>query len=561
MAIADVHTEDARRAAEKGAKLAMKDAVRRGEHLPQRGNVFRRPPGVREDCEILTQTVVPGRWQPRNVFDEEGIAELAASIKAQGLINPPIVFFNERGEYELIAGERRWRAVQHLRIETLRVRCIEGTPEQLQAAAVIDNIQRADLSPADEGAAYERLIKELGISEAECARRTGKPRSYIQQRRAIANAAPEVKQAHAEGTITLTHARTIALAAPGDHKAQKKALASIVKRLAGGGQLSEGQTKAWAEDAVIKANQKALEALGWKVSPGHGSITLWADTERPRRWTGAEILEAVREGKRPAEGASPAGALLTRDEDQEVRAWGWYTLDMYKPWVGLGAYGGEARFMSADEARAELANLQARFAPMQERYAAAGWTLSKTEYRWEAWAAEGAYRRLMVWSEIESFIVEIEAGKVSGKPVGGQSTGPRKEPCEVCKRKVDARTYLDGKSRCGDCSKARHAEMQAEQAAVRTQLAEQLCCWLADAPDNALRMLVLASGGSNRLAIGVGYSPHVIEERLRAAAPDLLREVLLDRLATIVYESRGHDYGFAPPTAEELRAVAVGGDE
>lgn len=545
-----------RRAAEIDAKLALKDGMRRGAPLPPRG-AFTRPRGYKEREVVGIDLVVPGRWQPRTAFDEAGLQELADSIKASGLLNPPLVFCNEKGAFELIAGERRWRASKLAGLEFLPVQILEGTPEQLQAAALIDNIQRADLSPADEGAAYERLIKDLGISEAECARRTGKPRSYIQQRRAIANAAPEVKAAHADGTITLTHARTIALAAPGDHKAQKKALATIVKRLAGGVQISEGQAKSWAEDAVIKVHKKALEELGWKVSDGYGSSTVWSETERPRRWTGAEILEAVREGRRPATGEAPAGASLTSEEAQEARRFGLWTTDTYKPWVGIGAYGDAGRYLSADEVRAELAALEARLASMQQRYAAAGWTLSKGEFRWEARAAEGAYRSLVSWSEIEGFIVELEAGKISGKGAKLTATNSEsKQICVRCRKKVADYAWYEEGWHCKPCAAARQEEIAQAKAQIRTRLAEQLCCWLADAPANALRMLIASGRGLSRL-----YDHHapVYDVRLREAGEELLRETLLDLLVEVVYASGDRERGFAPPAVEELRARSAGG--
>ncbi len=511
-------------------------------------------PIIGVDMVISIDAMVHGRWQPRTTIDDAKIDELAVSIQEQGLLNPPLVFVNGAGDYEVVGGHRRVMACRKIGLTTIPVRVLQGTAEQLHVATVIDNIQREDLSPAEEGAAFERLITELAISENELSKRLGKNRGYIQQRRAIAGAAPEVKAALASGTITTTHARAIALAAPKSHAIQRKALGTVTKRLTGGLRVDEETTRTLTEGFVQKATTKDLEALGWSMRVYPSSTVVWSAGDRPRHWTGAEMLEAVQTKRQPREAATDAGAPFTPAEMTRLDRWG-YWADKFEPWVALAKRGEKSKYLTYTEARAFLADLYTAWEPMVERYAALGWTLTEgSHHGFEAKATAGAYRSLGWWTDVEEFLAKIESGAVATKNV---PVPEYRQQCASCSKKVSKYEYWEDGYYCLPCLAQHKAEVAARKAAIRTAITEQLCCWIQDAPANALRMLLVNRGNSERLTGGRNVHGEEWARILRTADPDLLREALYDDLAYVVYRKRDEDYGFAPPQMEQVREVGA----
>lgn len=250
--------------------------------------------------------IVAGRWQPRSVFVDSEINALAESIKAQGVINPLLVFANERGQLELIAGERRLRAATMAGLSLVPVEIRGGTAAQLHEMSVIDNVQRENLRPWEEGEAYERMITELGISEAELARRLGKNRAYIQQRRALAGAAPELIQALSTDAITFGMARGLIAGSGGDQAAQAAATATIAAVVAAGKPMDENKARKAAADALAHTHRHKLKEAGWNLNEHHSSqLVLWAPTERPRVVTEKELVTIATSGARPGEGPAP----------------------------------------------------------------------------------------------------------------------------------------------------------------------------------------------------------------------------------------------------------------
>ncbi|MCX7671103.1 MAG: ParB/RepB/Spo0J family partition protein, partial [Anaerolineae bacterium] len=128
-------------------------------------------PGV---LEVPVGDIIPNPRQPRAAIEPETLAELAASIREHGLIQPLIVTRarpGERAPYQLIAGERRWRAAQMAGLRTVPVLVKEATPQEVLELALVENIQRADLNPLEEAAAYQALITDFGLSQQEVADR------------------------------------------------------------------------------------------------------------------------------------------------------------------------------------------------------------------------------------------------------------------------------------------------------------------------------------------------------------------------------------------------------
>jgi ParB family chromosome partitioning protein len=155
----------------------------------------------------------PGRFQPRMSFDEQPLAELAASIKEKGVLSPILVRPVGPDRYEIVAGERRWRAAQIAKLHDVPVVVRELADDQALELAIIENVQRADLNAIEEGTAYEELISQFGRTQEDVAREVGKSRSHIANTVRLLRLPDQVKTWIREGKLTAGHARTL-LGAP-----------------------------------------------------------------------------------------------------------------------------------------------------------------------------------------------------------------------------------------------------------------------------------------------------------------------------------------------------------
>jgi ParB family chromosome partitioning protein len=172
--------------------------------------------------------ITPNPLQPRTTLDPEALAELAASIREHGLIQPLIVTQQGSERYQLIAGERRWQAAQMAGLTTVPVIVKEATPQQALELALVENIQRADLNPLEEATAFRQLVDEFGLSQEQVAERVGKSRVAVTNTLRLLRLPAEVKQALADGTIQEGHARAL-LGLP-TSQAQVTAVQLVVKR-------------------------------------------------------------------------------------------------------------------------------------------------------------------------------------------------------------------------------------------------------------------------------------------------------------------------------------------
>jgi ParB family chromosome partitioning protein len=154
-------------------------------------------------------TIRPGRYQPRSVFDEEKLAELADSIRAQGVVQPVVVRPVGEGEYELIAGERRWRAAQLAEIDAIPA-VIRDVPDEASVAmALIENIQREDLNPLEEATALRRLIDDFQMTHQEAADAVGRSRAAVSNLLRLLELMQEVKDMIDMRLIEMGHARAL----------------------------------------------------------------------------------------------------------------------------------------------------------------------------------------------------------------------------------------------------------------------------------------------------------------------------------------------------------------
>jgi ParB family transcriptional regulator, chromosome partitioning protein len=178
--------------------------------------------------QVPVTAISPNPMQPRGVLDPEALAELAASIREHGLIQPLIVTRQGPERYQLIAGERRWQAARMAGLATVPVVIKEATPQQVLELALVENIQRADLNPLEEAAAFRQLVELFGLSQEQVAERVGKSRVAVTNTLRLLRLPAEVKQALADGTIQEGHARAL-LGLP-TTPAQVSALRLVVKK-------------------------------------------------------------------------------------------------------------------------------------------------------------------------------------------------------------------------------------------------------------------------------------------------------------------------------------------
>lgn len=165
--------------------------------------------------EVAVDAIVPNPRQPRQMQDPDALQELADSIREHGLIQPLIVTAATPDQqvagvqYQLIAGERRWAAARLASLTTVPVIVKEATPQQMLELALVENIQRADLNPLEEAAAYHQLIDEFGLTQEEVAARVGKSRVSVANVVRLLRLPDEVKAALLNGQITEGHARAL----------------------------------------------------------------------------------------------------------------------------------------------------------------------------------------------------------------------------------------------------------------------------------------------------------------------------------------------------------------
>jgi ParB family chromosome partitioning protein len=158
--------------------------------------------------EIELDKLVPNEYQPRKVFNDEKLKELAASIKVQGVIQP-IIVHRIGTNFGLIAGERRWRAARLAGLKTIPALVREASKRELIEQALIENIQREDLNPPESAEAFKQLQDEYKLTQEDLARRVGKERSTITNFLRLLGLPKEIKQQLAAGALNMGHAKAL----------------------------------------------------------------------------------------------------------------------------------------------------------------------------------------------------------------------------------------------------------------------------------------------------------------------------------------------------------------
>ena len=169
------------------------------------------PPAAASDTprELAVDHLQPGKYQPRTRMDQDALKELAESIKTQGVIQPILVRPVADGKYEIIAGERRWRAARMAGLQAVPV-VIRNIPDnQALAVALIENIQREDLNPLEEAQGIERLTNEFGLTHQSAAEALGRSRTAVTNLLRLLELASPVRELLAEGKLDMGHARAL----------------------------------------------------------------------------------------------------------------------------------------------------------------------------------------------------------------------------------------------------------------------------------------------------------------------------------------------------------------
>lgn len=159
--------------------------------------------------EIAVRDISPNPWQPRRDFPKESLTALAESIKENGLIQPVVVRQKKSGTYELAAGERRWRAAKLAGLETIPAVTQDYDDRSMAEMALVENLQREDLNPVDEGLAYQKLMDDYGLTQEDISKKVGKSRPYVANMVRLLGLPEEVKDFLSKGQLTAGQARPL----------------------------------------------------------------------------------------------------------------------------------------------------------------------------------------------------------------------------------------------------------------------------------------------------------------------------------------------------------------
>ena len=217
--------------------------------------------------------------QPRKRFDDESLQELADSISQHGIIQPLTVRKLSSGYYQIIAGERRWRAARLAGLQEVPVIVIEADDRKVAELAMIENLQREDLNPMEEAAGFQSLIESYHITQEEAAQRVGKSRSAVTNALRLLGLTPSVRKLVEEGKLSAGHARALVPLSPSLQESAANAIVSgglsvrqteaLVKRLSA--EKKEAQVKDPDEVDYLAEAQNELKARlcrGVKIVPG-----------------------------------------------------------------------------------------------------------------------------------------------------------------------------------------------------------------------------------------------------------------------------------------------------
>ncbi|WP_324790100.1 ParB/RepB/Spo0J family partition protein [Streptomyces sp. H51] len=282
------------------AKVATLPPVSRETEEPSVGGTMERPapPVGAHFAEIPLDSISPNPRQPREVFDEDALHELVTSIKEVGLLQPVVVRQLGPGRYELIMGERRWRACREAGLEAIPAIVRATDDEKLLLDALLENLHRAQLNPLEEAAAYDQLLKDFNCTHDQLADRIGRSRPQVSNTLRLLKLSPKVQNRVAAGVLSAGHAR--ALLSVEDPEEQERLAYRVV---------AEGLSVRAVEEIVTLMGSRPQAArrpkgprAGSRVSP---ALTDLATRLSDRFETRVKVELGQKKGKITVEFASP----------------------------------------------------------------------------------------------------------------------------------------------------------------------------------------------------------------------------------------------------------------
>jgi len=254
-------------------------------------------PGARF-MELPVGQIHPNRKQPRSVFDEDDMAELVHSVKEIGVLQPIVVRESqEKGDqpYELVMGERRWRASQAAGLETIPVIVRETSDDNLLRDALLENLHRSQLNPLEEAAAYQQLLEDFGTTHEQLADRIGRSRPQVSNTLRLLKLPPVVQRRVAAGVLSAGHARAL-LSLP-----RADAMEQLAQKI-----VAEGMSVRATEEAVqlYQVPMDNHQPRITKPSPRHERLDFLASSLADRLDTNVKISLGARKGKVSIEFAS-----------------------------------------------------------------------------------------------------------------------------------------------------------------------------------------------------------------------------------------------------------------
>lgn len=240
-------------------------------------------PDEGEVTSLPIAKIEPRREQPREVFDEAALQELTESIEQYGLIQPIVVRKLETGYYQIIAGERRWRASRRAGLREVPVRIIEADDRKTAELALVENLQREDLNPIEEAKGYKTLIEVYGLTQDEAAKSVGRSRPAITNALRLLTLTPEVIGMVEKGDLSAGHARALASVTAGKRQlaAAQEVVAkslSVRKTEELAAKMSKPETESVRKSGVsvdysYEVSRELTERLGRKVTLTDGKKT------------------------------------------------------------------------------------------------------------------------------------------------------------------------------------------------------------------------------------------------------------------------------------------------
>jgi ParB family chromosome partitioning protein len=244
-------------------------------------------------AELPLDAIVPNPRQPRSVFDEDAMDELAVSIREVGLLQPVVVRSVADGRYELVMGERRWRAAQQAGLDAIPAIVRDTADDALLRDALLENLHRAQLNPLEEAAAYQQMLEDFGCTHDELAQRIGRSRPQISNTLRLLNLSAPVQRRVASGVLSAGHARALLGV---DDPTRQDALAARV--------VAEGMSVRTLEELVAVGEQPARPARAARKQPVAPGLSDIAERLSERFETRCKVELGRRKGRVVVEFAS-----------------------------------------------------------------------------------------------------------------------------------------------------------------------------------------------------------------------------------------------------------------